>query len=289
MIYEWLESLIEMTEFFTRERVTVGINVLIILVSGAVLVPLIARLVSRSIRKRVNTHTAMVVRKGISYTGAIVVLLIILDQLGLKLGALLGAAGVIGIAIGFAAQTSLSNLISGLFLLSEKPFQVGDFIKVGDSSGIVQTIDLLSVKVRTHGNLFIRIPSSQLLNTEMTNITYYPIRRLEINVNVAYKEDPKRVMEVLKDIARNEPLVLDDPSPLVIFQDMGDSACEFFFAVWFAKSDYVATKNAVMETIKRRFDDEGIEIPFPHLSLYSGSVTAPFPIQIIGGEIGEIE
>ncbi|MCK5250669.1 MAG: mechanosensitive ion channel family protein [Spirochaetaceae bacterium] len=282
MIRDWVDSFNEIPGFFTPDRIVLGIEILLLLGLGAVIIPVTARLVSRVFRRKVSKHSAMLVRKVVYYTGVIILVLAVLDRLGLKLGALLGAAGVIGIAVGFAAQTSLSNLISGLFLIYEHPFRVGDFIKVGTASGDVQTIDLLSVKIRTPGNQFIRIPSSQLLNSELTNVSYYPIRRMDLTVNVTYKEDPKQVMGILREIAGNEPLVLDEPEPLIIFQDMGDSALEFFFAVWFLKTDFVATKNAVMETIKTRFDKEGIKIPFPHRSLYAGSETAPFPIRIVG-------
>lgn len=284
MIAEWWQVLVG---FFTPNKILDITEIILIVVLGIGGIRLIAGLISRVLKRRTSDQTAMIVRKIVFYTGVFIVILLILQKLGLRLGALLGAAGVIGIAVGFAAQTSLSNLISGLFLIYEKPFKVGDLITMGTTTGLVQSVDLLSVKVRTHSNLFIRIPNSKLIDTELTNITYYPIRRLDISVSVAYKEDPDRVMAILSEIARNSPLVLDEPEPLTLFQNMGESALEILFAVWFTKDDFIVVKNSIMSTIKTRFKQEGIEIPFPHRSLYAGEATAPFPIRIVNQETDE--
>ena len=117
----------------------------------------------------------------------------VLGELGVKLTALLGAAGIVGIAVGFASQTSVSNIISGLFLISEKPFAIGDVLKVGGTTGIIQSIDLLSIKIRTFDNLFVRIPNEKILSSEVTNITRFPIRRMDIVFQVDYGQDLARV------------------------------------------------------------------------------------------------
>jgi small-conductance mechanosensitive channel len=100
-------------------------------------------------------------------------------------------------------------------------------------------------------------------------------------MGVAYKEDIGRVMKILKDIADKNPYCLDEPEPIFIFLNFGSSALEFLFAVWFAKADFLMLRNTLMPEIKRRFDEEDIEIPFPHQTLYTGAVTKPFPISII--------
>ncbi|MFC1605082.1 mechanosensitive ion channel family protein, partial [Planctomycetota bacterium] len=207
--------------------------------------------------------------------------LAVLHQSGYKLTALLGAAGIAGIAIGFASQTSVSNIISGLFLISEKPFAVGEIIQVGSTKGAILSIDLLSVKLRTFDNHLIRLPNEMLIKSEVRNITRFPIRRLDIEVGVAYKENVQKVRDVLLDIADKEPLCLDEPEPDVRFQNFGDSALEFLYAIWCVREDFLKLKKKIMQQIKERFDEEGIEIPFPHRTLYTGSVTEPFPIRII--------
>jgi small-conductance mechanosensitive channel len=216
--------------------------------------------------------------------GSIIIFIGVLHQSGYKLAGLLGAAGIAGIAIGFASQTSISNIISGLFLISEKPFAVGDIIQVGSTKGAILSIDLLSVKLRTFDNHLIRLPNEMLIKSEVRNITRFPIRRLDIELGVAYKENVQKVREVLLDIANKEPLCLDEPEPDVRFQNFGDSALEFLYAIWCVREDYLKLKNNIMQQIKERFDEEDIEIPFPHRTLYTGSVTEPFPIvSTLGG------
>jgi small-conductance mechanosensitive channel len=216
----------------------------------------------------------MLLRKAIQYTGAVIVLFIILSVLGLKITALLGAAGIVGIAVGFAAQTSMSNLISGLFLISEKPFQIGDVIRVGDKTGVILSIDLLSVKIKTFDNQYIRIPNSVLLNTELTNVTRFPIRRLDIKFSVAYQTDVTRLRRVLLEVAASNPHCLDEPEPLIVFTDFGDSGLQFLFGVWFYKPDYLELKNSLMQQIKESFEAEGILFAYPARVLYPAALPA---------------
>jgi small-conductance mechanosensitive channel len=225
----------------------------------------------------------MLIKKAIFYAGAFIIFVTVLRQLGFQLTALLGAAGIAGIAIGFASQTSVSNIISGLFLISEKPFEVGDVIKVGSTSGIILSIDLLSVKIRTFDNLFIRIPNEQLIKTEVTNVTRFPIRRLNIDLSVAYKENIGRVKDILFDVAKSNPFCLNFPEPVFVIKEFGADGIELLLGAWFSKTDYLALKNSIMQEIKERFDREDIEIPFPHISVYTGSKTNPFPIQMMEG------
>ncbi|MGM0670010.1 MAG: mechanosensitive ion channel family protein, partial [Gemmatimonadota bacterium] len=194
---------------------------------------------------------------------------------------LLGAAGIMGIALGFAAQTSVSNVISGFFLMAEQPFVVNDLVQVGETRGRVLSIDMLSVKLRTFDNRFVRIPNENLVKTEFINLTRFPIRRADINVGVAYKEDVSRVREVLFDVARKHPLVLMEPEPQFFFQDYGASSLDFLFGIWTRTENYFQVRNEIREEIKRRFDEEDIEIPFPHRTLYAGAVTDAFPVRIV--------
>lgn len=148
-------------------------------------------------------------------------------------------------------------------------------------TGVVLSIDVLSVKLRTFDNKYVRIPNETIIKNDVTNVTHFPIRRVDIKVGVAYKEDIPRVREVLLDVAKKKPVCLDDPEPMVIFSGFGDSSQEMMFLVWTQKSDWLKLKNSIAEEVKTRFDEEGIEIPFPHLSLYAGSSSEPIPINIV--------
>ena len=254
---------------------------LMILGIGLPLIFFVSRSVGAYVNKRTSEHIGLMTRKAIFFLGFALCLISVLYEFGFKLNALLGAAGIASVAIGFASQTSLSNIISGLFLYWEKPFEVGDIIEVGTTKGIVMTIDLMSVKLRTFDNLFVRIPNETMVKAEVTNITKFPIRRLDVNLGVAYKEDVDRVIEVLKDVADKNPYCLDEPEPIIIFKNYGDSSLDFMCGLWFEKTNYVMLKNSIMRDIKNRFDTEGIEIPFPHRTIYTGAITEPFPVKIL--------
>ncbi len=257
---------------------------ILIVMLGWPLVRVVAGGVRKSLSKHSTAQASMLGYRLVLYGGSMILGLTVLDQFGVPLSTILGAAGVASVAIGFASQTSLSNLISGLFLIWEKPFAADDVIKVGDTTGVVVAIDLLSTKLRTFDNTLVRIPNENLIKNPCTNITRFPIRRFDINIGVGYKEDIAKVMQILREIADNNPNCLDEPEPLILFKGFGESALEFLFGVWFAKDDFLQLRNSIQREIKERFDKEGIQIPFPHLTLYTGEVTKPFPIQMMGDE-----
>ena len=256
-------------------------RVAFLLVAGIPIVHLCGKGIRRILRKRLSPQGTMLAGKAVMYGGMTLILVMVLRELGFKLTALLGAAGVAGVAIGFASQTSLSNLISGLFVIWERPFQVGDVLSISGTVGVVHSIDLLSVKLRTFDNKFVRIPNESLVKNEVTNITYFPIRRMDINVNVAYKEDIAAVMRCMQEVADKNPFSLDEPAPLIIFKGFGDSALEFLLGVWFEKTDFIQLRNSIQRDLKERFDQEGIEIAFPHRTLYAGTASKPFPVRIV--------
>lgn len=253
----------------------------LLLVVGLPMAWALSRWVRRYVAKAYNPQKALIASRVVFLPLALIIIVSVLRELGFSLAPLLGAAGIFGIALGFASQTSVSNIISGFFLLAEEPFKVGDVITVGDVTGAVLTIDLLSVKIRTFDNKMVRIPNETLVKSQVTNVTRFPIRRVDVTVGVAYKEDIGRVRRILLEVAEENPLVLMEPEPLVIFQGYGSSSIDFLFAVWAKKESWLAVKNAITEEVKIRFDEEGVEIPFPHVSIYTGSVTDPFPVRIL--------
>lgn len=238
---------------------------------------ILAKTIGRVIDVKASPQLGMIARKAVFYSALVLILATILNELGFKLTAILGAAGVAGVAVGFASQTTLSNFISGIFLILEKPFIVGDLIKVGDKTGVVQSIDPLSVKIRTLDNVFVRIPNENLLKGDTTNITRYPVRRMDIPIGVAYGSDLPKVVQVLKDVAKNNSFVLQEPEPLVLIQTLGDSSIGFLFGIWFAKSDYLQVRNSIIPEILTAFSKEGIQIPFPNRTL---SLSEPIPVKI---------
>jgi len=265
------------------------LRVAVILVVGVPVILFVSRTLGRWLGSRYSAQQGMVGRKLVFYVGTGILGVWVLRELGFSLAPLLGAAGIVGIALGFASQTSVSNIISGFFLMAEQPFRVDDVIQVGGSGGTigrVLSIDMISVKLRTFDNRFVRIPNETLIKTEVTNITRFPIRRLDIPVGVAYKEEVERVRTLLLELADQNPLSLMEPEPMVRFEGFGSSSVDLTLAVWTARENWLDLKNRLYEEIKARFDSEDIEIPFPHQSLYAGLASEPFPVRLVPPEGG---
>ena len=261
-----------------------AIRAVLILIVSLVLARFAGAAVQRMLVNSLGDNRARTARRLMFYLVVAAGLMMGLRELGFNIAVLLGAAGILSVALGFASQTSASNLISGLFLVGEKPFELGDMIRVGETTGQVLSVDLLSVKLRTFDNLFVRVPNETLIKSEIVNLTRFPIRRYDLQVGVAYKEDIGKVRDVLTQVARDNPLCLDHPKPMVIFQGFGDSSLDLQFSVWARRENFLPLRNSISEEVKNAFDEAGIEIPFPHRTLYAGSVTEPMPIRLVDNE-----
>lgn len=269
-----------MEAYFSEEFLQTALKVALIVVISLPIILLLRGWARRFFTKKYAPHYGMLAGKVVFYTGLTIVFITIMGQLGLSLAPLLGAAGIVGVALGFASQTSVSNIISGLFLIAEQPFKVDDIIMVNNTTGIVISIDVLSAKLRTFDNQYVRIPNETLIKTEVRNLTRFPIRRFNAKVSIAYKENIANVREVLLDVANKNEFALSEPEPIILFDAFGASSVDLLFLVWAPVDDFLKLKNTLQEEIKKRFDEEGIEIPFPHVSLYSGSATKAIPVEI---------
>ena len=257
-LLQWMQS----------EQIGHIIKASVLLLTGFICASMASRAVTRFFSKNFSQHHIVLFKRLLYWLIVALFVASALKQLGFSLSVLLGAAGVLSVALGFASQTSASNLISGLFLIGEQPFKLGDTIKVGNTTGEVLSIDLLSVKLRTFDNLFVRIPNETLIKSEVTNLTRFPIRRFDLLLGVAYKEQIATVRQVLMDVADNNPLCLDEPTPMFLFLGFGDSALNVQFSVWSKRENFRDLRNSLQEDVKLAFDKAGIEIPFPQRVVY---------------------
>jgi small-conductance mechanosensitive channel len=244
----------------------------------AIVIPLLyllGRAARRYGTKHYSAQAGAIAQKIIFYLGVFVVFSTVFDN-----KTVLAVAGIAGIAISLASQTSLSNVIGGIFLLSEKPFVIGDIIAIGDTRATIIEIGLVSVYLRTFDNQMIRIPNETMVKSQITNITRYPIRRMDMSLEVTYKEDLGHVRRVLLELAEQNPLALDEPEPFVLIRDFMASGIVVNFGVWFVAKDYIDLKNNIMQDIKRRFEAEGIEFAAPPRALNLLPPTEPIPIRI---------
>lgn len=284
MTGDWMTAL---ESYLTVEKTLVLVRASLLLLGGILLARLGGSLARRLTVEHLEPQQSMLLRRVVSYGLLGLFVVASLRELGFNLGVLLGAAGILSVALGFASQTSASNLISGLFLIGEKPFSVGDVIQVGSTTGEVLSIDLMSVKLRTFDNLFVRIPNESMIKAEVRTLTKFPIRRCDLAIGVAYKEDVERVRELLFELADRNPLCLDEPKPVFIVVGFGDSAVNLQFSPWTLRENFLELKNSIQREIKEAFDDAGIEIPFPHRTFYTGAETNPFPVRIVDASEGD--
>ena len=259
-----------------------AVRAVALVLGGLVVIPLVGRIYRKLLAPRMG-GAAQLVGRLLQVGLWSLVLVSALVELGFDLKVFLGAAGIATVALGFASQTAASNLISGLFLLGERPFTVGDVIKVDELVGEVVAVDLLAVKLRTFDNLFVRLPSELLMKQRITNLSHYPIRRYDLMLTVGYREDLEHVRQVLEATSEGNPLVLDEPKPLFIFQRMGADGLEIQFSVWAGKATFIEVRNSFPAEVKRAFDAAGIEIPYPQRTLSWGG-GEPIPVRLEGRE-----
>jgi small-conductance mechanosensitive channel len=248
-----------------------AIRAALLLVAGLVL----SRLYFRLVRRGLLNH---IPRFGRSIGGWLILLLFVsaaLHQLGFNLSVLLGAAGIFSVALGFAAQTSAANIISGLFVIGERSFVVGQTIQVGNHTGEVLSIDLLSVKLRTSDNRYVRIPNDAIIKTDVVNLSKFPIRRADLLISISYQTDIAHARAVLLEVARKNPLCLDEPHPQISLRGFAESAVNLEFSVWAAREKYSDMRDAMLEQIKSAFDVARIEFPFPTRTLHLVNGEAP--------------
>ena len=269
-----------MPEWMTLETLGLWLRPIVWMALGLFLATVLGRLAERLGQQRLTRHQRVLFRRLVFYTILGVAVALALQQSGFQIGVLLGAAGILTVALGFASQTSASNVISGLFLLAERPFELGHFIEVDNVRGEVVGIDLLSVKLRSLDNLYIRVPNETLIKTRVTNFTRFPVRRLDLPIGVAYGEDLERVRGVLLTLVDANPDCMEEPEPFVHLMQFGASSVDLQLSFWVLGADLRQVRSDVLLAVKAAFDREGIEIPFPHTTLYAGQHSEPIPVAI---------
>ena len=261
-MFDWLKNNLT-ADFFIKAGTVIAAVLLMF-----ILYKVIRSLMKKTVCNKVKPQIAMLIEKAIKYTFVVLVTLYILDLFGIKLSALLGAAGIAGIAVGFAAQTSVSNIISGFFMLSEQTFKIGDFITIDGVSGTVDSIDLLSIKLHTPDNQIVRIPNEAVIQSKLVNASYNPNRRFCLSVGLPYDCNLEEIEKLLIKIASETECVLAEPSPVVLYDSFADSSVNVLLAAWCKKEDFLAMKSNLFKNVHRELAKANVIIPFPQLDIH---------------------
>ncbi|MFZ9681807.1 MAG: mechanosensitive ion channel family protein [Cephaloticoccus sp.] len=242
----------------------------------------VERVIRHQIVKRMlaRTHLDESLRFGIErivgYSILVLGLYIAIQNAGIDLSSLAVVAGAVGVGLGFGLQNIISNFISGIIILAERPVAIGDRVEVGGVAGQVAKISLRSTTVVTNDNISIIVPNSQFISETVTNWSHGdPKVQMRIPVGVAYGSDTDKVKEALLAVAREHPRVLTDPPPAVYFVEFGDSSLNFELGVW--TQEMVRSprrfRSDLNFAIDRKFREVGVEIPFPQRDLHVRSGT----------------
>jgi len=210
-------------------------------------------------------------RKVVFFIGIIVAL----DALGVQSGPFLAAFGAVGFILGFALQGTLSNLAAGLMILFHRPYDIGHFVTASGVTGKVTSMNLASTTFLTGDNQVVIVPNGSIWGSVITNITGSETRRVDMTFSVDYGDDMEKAEELITEIVLQHPLVLKDPEPTIRVNELADSSVNIICRPWAKTSDYWTVHWDILKSVKKRFDAEGISIPFPQQDIRIHHIKEP--------------
>ncbi len=272
MVFEFFENLSSMQ---LTDQVTVLTLFLGLLIIGVgVLIARIARtLFKKYYAPTLPEHSAKNLGKLIYFGIIIISFLVFTQSQGIDLSGIAVGAGIFAIVIGFATQSVVSNLVSGLFLMIEKPAKQGDSIELPDHNiaGTILDIGTFSSQVRKFDGTIIRIPNETVFTSNIRTLTHSQVRRAQGTIGIAYNADIDTAISAIKEeIKSTMPFVLQIPEPEIRVEELGDSSVNLALLVWHPKEDWGAVQPSLLKVAKRALDKAGIEIPFPQRVIWQG-------------------
>lgn len=236
----------------------------------------VSKMLSTSLQRlKVDNQIVNLILKSVKVGIYIFGFLTIADQLKINVTSLIAGVGVMGLAVSFAAQDTVGNIISGIVLIIDKPFRVGDWILMGNLHALVTDIGLRTTVVTSFDNETVVIPNKQIAQERIINFTIHPRIRVKVPFGVAYKEDIDQVRKICLDMVRDDKRILELPEPIVIVSNLGDSSVNMQLRFWIQNSiDQFPMMWEYTEKVKKALDKAGIQIPFPHLQMFLEDTSA---------------
>jgi small-conductance mechanosensitive channel len=235
----------------------------VILIIAVIIAKGVALNLKRALRDKVNKEHLEIFARVIYYSIIGIAVLSVLPTLGVHPSGLLVAGGIAGIVIGFASQSVVGNLISGLFLIIERPMKLGDAVSIAGTAGVVEDIRVISTTLRTFEGLYIRIPNEKVFTTDITNYVAHVARRLEYVVGIRYSDDADKAIGIIRKLSEEHPLTLKNPSGDIFVDNLGDNAVNIIVRIWVPSTEWYGVKKELLWKIKTALEAEGIEIAFP--------------------------
>ena len=191
-----------------------------------------------------------------------------LEKLNVKTASFIAILGAAGLAVGLALQGSLSNFAAGVLMIIFKPIKIGDFIEAGGATGVVQEIGIFTTILHSPDNKKIIVPNANVTGGMITNFNANGTRRVEVIAGISYDDDIDLAKKILLELVAADDRILKDPAPQVFLGEMADSSVNFVVRPWVNSADYWDVTSSLKEAIKKKFDEEGISIPFPQRDVH---------------------
>jgi small conductance mechanosensitive channel len=266
----------DMWDLVSEMAVTYGMSVL-----GAIVILILglwfAGFTKRSIKKVLNKSSKMDQTVSIfisslaRYAVIAVTILAVLDRFGFETTSLVALIGAMGLAVGLALQGTLSNVAAGVMLLIFRPFKVGEFVDVAGSAGTVKAITLFTTEMDTGDNVRIIIPNASIWGSNISNFSFHDKRRIQLMMSISYDDDMEKARRVIEDVIKADTRSHKDPEPMTAVTVLGASSVDIMLRVWCDAGDFWPLQWDLTQALKRRFDEEGISIPYPHMVMRQGS------------------
>jgi small-conductance mechanosensitive channel len=214
----------------------------------------------RLLKMHTDTLSIELFSRAVTYLIFFIALVAILKEFGVDVSGLVAAAGVIGVAVGFAARTSVANIISGLFIMIESPFELGDQIKVGDALGIVKSMNLFAITLYTDNNSIIRIPNESLLKSNIENVTRLAYYRDDVIIHVVYDQDLEAICQFIHQKLVTCEYVLKTPAPVVVIQEITGDYASILIGAYIAQQHKAEAKQKLVGDLKKMLQQQKITL-----------------------------
>jgi len=245
------------------------IAAIVILILGWIAAKGIRNLIRRILQRAHVDKTLVSFVTNLCYVGVIAfVAIAVLGKLGVQTASFVAILGAAGLAVGLALQGSLANFAAGVLMIIFKPFKISDYIEGGGVAGVVENIGIFTTELKSPDNKKIIVPNAKMTSDNIINYTAKDIRRVDIVAGVSYADNIDKVKEVLAGILTQDDRILKDPAPMITVLELADSSVNFAVRPWVKTADYWGVYFAIQENIKKRFDAEGICIPFPQQDVH---------------------
>ncbi|MGN0648423.1 MAG: mechanosensitive ion channel family protein [Oscillospiraceae bacterium] len=248
---------------------TLLVAVLVFLL-GLLLTRVVLKIVDRAMRRaKVEGAASSFIKSLLRILLYTLLAIVALSILGVPMTSIIAVISAAGLAIGLALQDSLSNLAGGFIILFSKPFKAGDYIMAGGTEGHVDSVSILYTKLITRDNRSVYLPNGVLSSGQITNLSQRGTLRVSVPLTIAYNADFDMARQIILEVLANEPMVLQDPAPVVTMSGHGDNAVMLNAGFWVNSGDYFAVSGRIYESSKQAFDAAGIEIPYPQICVHN--------------------